>query len=288
MIGLIIMCLILIAESIIEPKVRLTWPYGDHIPGGYIAKVCLPVFCVLVAIAVSKKNMAGIFSGLISLLSVFASVLTGERTHFLIRACGGMLAGLVWKPKFILYSSLILLEIIAVLFLTLIRPDVAERFGEQFINQLPTIENTQKTTNTHWGAWRGGIQQGFDTPIKGIGPSRTRHTCKFLDSNLANWLPGKNYCGNHPHNFYIQLFAETGIFGLIIGSCMFVSIICTCFKARLKNKYCPMSSTSFVIPFALFFPLQQFGSFYGQWGNLFIWFAIGFAISQVQDFRKKL
>ena len=49
-----------------------------------------------------------------------------------------------------------------------------------------------------------------------------------------------------------------------------------------------MAATAFVVPFALFFPIQQFGSFYGQWGNLFTWFAIGFAISQYQGWRKKL
>ena len=47
-----------------------------------------------------------------------------------------------------------------------------------------------------------------------------------------------------------------------------------------------MSATAFVVPFAMFFPLQQFGSFYGQWGNLFMWFAIAFAISQFQDWEK--
>ena len=53
---------------------------------------------------------------------------------------------------------------------------------------------------------------------------------------------------------------------------------------------CPMAATAFVTPLGLFFPLQQFGSFYGQWGNLFTWFAIGFAVSQYQGWRnsKKL
>ena len=67
---------------------------------------------------------------------------------------------------------------------------------------------------------------------------------------------------------------------------MFGSIIFTCYRAREKAINCPMSATAFVVPFALFFPLQQFGSFYGQWGNLFMWFAIGFAISQFQDWEK--
>ena len=283
MLGMIIMCMILIAETIIEPKTRLTWPYGDLVPGGYLAKFCLPVFCILIAIAVSKKSKAGMFAGLIGLLSMFVSILTGERTHFLIRACGGMLAGLIWKPKILLYLSLVIIEVTAVLFIALARPDLTERFGKKFIHHIPLINTTD--TNPYWGAWRGGVQQGFITPIKGIGPSGTRKTCQSLDSNFPSWLPGKNYCGNHPHNFYVQLFSETGIIGLLIGCFMFGSITFTCYKARQENFNCPMAATAFVVPFALFFPLQQFGSFYGQWGNLFIWFAIAFAISQFQGWR---
>ena len=157
--------------------------------------------------------------------------------------------------------------------------------GETFINQIPLV-NTKKG-NSYWGSWRGGIQQGLLTPIKGIGPSGTRNSCKHLNTDLPKWLPGSNYCGNHPHNYYIQLFAEVGVIGLSIGIVMVVSIISTCLKARWNNFDCPMAATSFIIPLGLFFPFQQFGSFYGQWGNLFIWFAVGFAISQYQGWRKK-
>jgi len=100
LIGMLIMCSILIAETLIEPKLRLTWPYGDLVPGGYIAKVSLPLFCILMAIAVSKKNKAGMLSGFIGLISIAVSVLTGERTNTLLRACGGILASFVWNPKF--------------------------------------------------------------------------------------------------------------------------------------------------------------------------------------------
>ena len=285
--GMLVISFILIAETIIEPKVRLTWPYGDLIPGSYLIKFSLPLFCVLIAIAVSKNNRAGLFSGLIGLLSIIVSILTGERTNFLIRACAGMLSGLVWKPKLIIYSSLIIIEILAVLSVIYLRPDLNNRFVNNFVNHVPLVNTSEN--NSHWGAWRGGIQQGLLTPIKGIGPSGTRKTCKYLDTNLPNWLPGNNYCGNHPHHFYIQLFAETGVVGLLIGITMIGSIIWTCFKARFNDFKCPMAATAFVVPLGLFFPLQQFGSFYGQWGNLFIWFAVGFAISQYQgwDIRIK-
>ena len=282
MIGMLIMCTILIAETIIEPKSRLSWPYGDLVPGGYIAKVSLPVFAVLMAIAVSKTNKAGFFSGIIGFFSIIVSILTGERTHFLIRACGGMLAALVWKPKLKLYAALILVEVFAVIGVFIIRPDLGNNFTNRFVKQIPVVN----TDTGYWGSWRGGIQQGLITPFKGIGPSGTRNTCKNLDTTQPKWLPGKNNCGNHPHNIYVQLFAEVGIIGLILGSIMFVSITVSCFKVRKTNFDCPMAATAFVIPFGLFFPLQQFGSFYGQWGNLFIWFAIGFALSQVQNYKK--
>ncbi len=282
--GMLIMCLILISETILEPKTRLTWPYNDLTPGSYLSKVSLPLFCVLISIAVYHKSRAGIFSGLIGLLSIGVSVLTGERTNFLIRAFGGILASIVWKPKFIMFSFLVVIEITAVLVVFFSRPDLGKRFGQTFANQIPLINTGYE--NQHWGSWRSGIQQGLLTPIIGIGPSGTRKTCKMLNVNSPDWLPGKNYCGNHPHNFYIQLFAETGLIGLFAGCAMFLSIVIACFKARRENFNCPMAATAFVVPLALFFPLQQFGSFYGQWGNLFVWFAIGFSISQYQEWRK--
>ena len=284
LIGMLVMCAILISEAILEPKLRLTWPYGDYVPGGYIAKLSLPVFCALIAIAISKKNKAGFFSGIIGVVSIFVSALTGERTNFLIRACSGILAGIVWKPKLYLFLLLIFIELLAVLFLAFVRPDLRTRFSSDFAKQIPLVNVTD--SNPYWGAWRGGIQQGLINPIKGIGPSGTRKTCKYLDTNIPTWLPGKNFCGNHPHNFYVQLFAEVGILGFIAGCCMFYSIIATCYRQRIVDPNCPLKSTCFVIPFALFFPIQQFGSFYGQWGNLFTWFALALALSEVQNWQK--
>ena len=284
LVGMVIMCFILFAETLLENKTRLTWPYGDTVPGGYIAKFSLPLFCVLVSIAVGIKNKAGILSGFLALISIIATALTGERMSFVIRACSGMLAGLLWKPKFFLYSFLIVSEVIAVLVIMISQPNLMIRYSHDFAKSIPVINTSDD--NTYWGAWRGGIQQGLNTPFIGVGPSGTRKTCVNLDTNLPAWLPGKNYCGNHPHNFYIQLFAETGIIGLFFGCLMFVSIIVSCYRARKHNSDCPMIATAFVIPLALFFPLQQFGSFYGQWGNLFTWFAIGFAIAQYQGWRK--
>ena len=68
---------------------------------------------------------------------------------------------------------------------------------------------------------------------------------------------------------------------------MFYNII-TKFYNILKNSVnCPMYKISYIVPLALFFPIQHYGSFFGQWGNLFIWFSIGFALSQIQINNKQ-
>ena len=49
---------------------------------------------------------------------------------------------------------------------------------------------------------------GFDRPIFGHGPKMFRIKCKEKKYQI-----GINPCQTHPHNFYIQLLAETGIVG---------------------------------------------------------------------------
>ena len=49
-IGMMLMTCILTAEMLIEGQKsgRLTWPYGDLVPGNYLVKAGLPAFCVMV------------------------------------------------------------------------------------------------------------------------------------------------------------------------------------------------------------------------------------------------
>mgnify|MGYP006091387733 CR=1 FL=1 len=288
-VGLLMMNIILLSEIMIEPKLRLTWPYGDTIPGVYIAKLGLLTLCTLLLINLKNNNiLVSFFIG----ASVIILALTGERTHLLIVICALFTCSFFYKPNIVRYLIFSLILVFLISLISYAKPETFKRIFEDSYHSISNVGTYNKTNEpsynwTYWGAWRGGIQQGLDLPLFGVGPSGTRNTCELLDETEYKWLPGKNYCGNHPHNFYIQMFAETGIIGLIFGTMMFFSITRFCYKERKKNINCPMASIAFIIPLGLFFPIQQFGSFFGQWGNLFIWFAIGMAISQFQIFKKR-
>ena len=103
---------------------RLSWPYGDKVPGNYLSKAGLPAFSVLVALAVSSHRRIALPAAMISLFSILISVMTGERINFLIRACGGMLAALIWRPKIRRLALLFFFELLAVLTLFYLEPTI--------------------------------------------------------------------------------------------------------------------------------------------------------------------
>ena len=96
-VGMFIMCAILLAEFSLFGLVggnRLSWPYGDLVPGSYLSKASMPAFVVLVAMATSSRSRASLLAGFLSAFTLFVSFLTGERINFIMRLCGSLLAGL--------------------------------------------------------------------------------------------------------------------------------------------------------------------------------------------------
>ena len=180
--GMVIMTGILTAEIFIVGwhGGRLSWPYGDLVPGNYLAKAALPAFCVLVALAVSDKRPANSLAAIVSFITIILSVVTGERINFLIRACGGMLAGLVWRPKFSRYAVLVLIELLAVVTVFFAAPSIGYRFIDRFIEELPT-----QNESPYYRVMHSGLA-AFDTaPILGIGTGNYRIMCPDIMQELA-------------------------------------------------------------------------------------------------------
>lgn len=269
--GLIVMCGILTAEVLIEGQKggRLMWPYGDLVPGNYVAKVGLPVFLMMVALAVSMRGRLAHISALTALFTLMISVLTGERINFLIRACGGMLAGLVWRINIKRYIVLVFVEVLAVVVVFQAMPEIGNRYVDSFIEQLPTGNHS-----AYYRTMAPGVMAFEQAPITGIGTGNFRLLCDEIVGNQPNLE-----CHPHPHNFYIQMAGETGVIGLIFGTIFLWSIIGTCFRASLRNRDNVMLATSWIVPFGLFWPVASTADFFGQWNNIFMWSALALALA---------
>jgi hypothetical protein len=273
-IAMMIMTTILLVEYFIEGHYlhqgrRLTWPYGDKVPGNYLAKVSLPVFTAMAAVALSSyKNFRG-WATFLLLITIAASIFTGERINFLLRLSAGFLAGLVWRPSLYRYGALSLLLTAAIVVSVTIMPQIGERYISSFLNDIPIYKESH-----YYQTMSGALFAYEQEPLLGIGTGNYRFLCGEVAPHLAS-----NGCNTHPHNYYLQLLGETGIIGLFFGSVMLISIVWFCFITRTQDRVSVLAATAFIVPLGLFFPIQSTADFFGQWNNIFMWSAIGLALA---------
>ena len=116
----------------------------------------------------------------------------------------------------------------------------------------------------------------LDSPLLGIGTANYRDLCPDM---LAEGSAFR--CDNHPHNFYIQMLAETGILGFAAGLFMISALVITLFRAGRANNQNVAAATAYIVPLGLFFPLQSTADFFGQWNNIFLWSAVALSMAAV-------
>ena len=164
LIGMLIMCLILMAEIIYEPKERLTWPYGDTVPGSYLTKISLPIYCTFIALITFKFKRFSILSSIISIGTLTIVLSTGERSNFLIRFFSGILAFFSWrKNKLNAFKSFIFFMVILLLIITLFlnfnkskekstdfHNSNYDRYVTHFFKSIPIVNTSDD--NSYWGA----------------------------------------------------------------------------------------------------------------------------------------
>ena len=272
--GMMTMCAILVAEISLLGVTggRLSWPYGDLVPGNYLAKACLPAFLVAVAIASSSDGRTASWAAIVALISIVLSLMTGERINFLIRACSGMLAAIVWKPRIYRVLAIVAIEGIAVLSVLLATPGLFQRFIAQFVQQLPIHGDS-----TYFRAMAPGILAFKESPLLGIGPGNLRILCPEIIAGSAAYD-----CHPHPHNYYLQMLGEAGFVGLLTGVLFLGSIIWACARPALLDRSHVVVATMWIVPVAFFWPIASTADFFGQWNNIFMWSAVAVALAGAQ------
>ncbi len=270
--GLLTICAILTAEIFIigQQGGRLSWPYGDLVPGNYVAKVGLPSFTIMVALAVSLKGRLATSSALFALFTMIISLMTGERINFLIRACGGVLAGLVWKPKLDRVLWLIVAELIAIVLVFSALPNTTARYTDEFIRGATQLEESSWLMRMN-GAWH--VAQ--DNIIFGVGTANYR---QIAYNGVLDGIP-MTIPDVHPHNYYVQILVETGLIGFALGVIFLWSIVWTCFKKSSNSQQNVFLATAWIIPFGVFWPIASSSDFFGQWNNIFLWSSVSLALA---------
>jgi len=189
---------------------RISSFFGKElIMGSYLSRL----FPILFALFVLRKNnkFEVYYIGILFILIDVLIYIAGERASFVFLNLSTLFIIILIKKyqKFRLITFICALVLIAGL--TYSYDKVADRMVHSTLKKLGLSKESQKKyifTPEHDSLIKTAYNMFLDKPIFGHGPKMFRVIC-----NDEKYATGIAPCNTHPHNFYIQLLAETGIIG---------------------------------------------------------------------------
>jgi O-antigen ligase len=190
---------------------RISSFFGDElIMGSYLSRL----FPLLFALFLLKKKSSKFEVYYIGVLFILIDVLiyiAGERASFFFLNLSTLFIIFLIKK----YQTFRLLTFICSLVLIVGLTFAYDKFYNRMIfdtaKGMGFLAESQKKnifTESHESLIKTAYNMFLDKPIFGHGPKMFRVICKD-----EKYIEGIYVCDTHPHNFYIQLLAETGIIG---------------------------------------------------------------------------
>ena len=277
--------------TIIESNIfRVSSFFGDElILGSYLARL-FPLFFALF-ISRIKKNSLEIYC--ISILFILIDVLiflSGERSAFFFLNLSTLFIIILIKnyQKFRLVTFLIALLFTVII--TLNNQDIKNRMIMNPLKDVGLVKGSTKKnffTPIHDSHIRTAFRMFLEKPILGHGPKLFRVKCSDPKYVVGNWP-----CSTHPHNFYVQLLAETGIIGFSFLFSAFCFVIYSAFRQlksialkqkRYLNDYQVCLLAGILISV---WPFSPNGNFFNNWLSIVYTLPIGFYLHAIYEKTK--
>ena len=204
----------------------------ELIMGSYLVRL-LPLFLALYLVRNKKNIFENILFYFLFTLSYLLIFLSGERTSFFFLNLFVFFNILLLNKDKFIRITIFVISIILVTSLILSDSKYYNRYIISPINQFG-FDNANKEIKIfspqHDAIYKTAWKMFLDKPILGHGPKMYRIKCKEKKYSI-----GVSPCDSHPHNFYIQLLAETGLVGFLFLFSLFCYLIFLIFKHLYKK-----------------------------------------------------
>lgn len=135
--------------------------------------------------------------------------------------------------------------------------------------------NAKIFSSDHNGHYILAFELFKNSPVFGVGPKGFRYFCRSV-----NYNPRVGTCSTHPHNIFIQILAETGLFGLIFYLISISFLIFNILKhaSNKKNILDKDKNCLFIASLAIIinlFPFLPSGNFFNNWISIINYYYIG-------------
>tara|TARA_B100001057_G_scaffold236410_1_gene236698 strand:+ start:722 stop:1972 length:1251 start_codon:yes stop_codon:yes gene_type:complete len=270
--------------------IRVSSFFGDElIMGSYLSRLFPLLFALFL---VKKKQIFEIyFIGFLFILVDVLIFMSGERSAFFFLNLSTVFIIILIKEyqKFRLITFFI--AIVCVFILSLNSSNLNERMFKGPAEDMGLVKSSKEAvifSKAHDSLIRTAYKMFKDQPIFGHGPKMFRVKCK--DEKYAT---GIKPCMTHPHNFYVQLLAETGIFGFLF---LFSALVFVIYTALRQFKSIIFSQKRFLTDYQVcllagilitVWPLTTNGNFFNNWLMIVYSLPVGFYLQSIYYKKSK-
>jgi O-antigen ligase len=259
----------------LEPAVRrMTGPFGDEaIAGSYLQRFSFFLFFLLPAfLNIENKKIFNLLLATSVILILFSIIIAGNRMPFLLFLLIMMMIFVFEKSvkKYLISFFITFLIIFTISYNFNLK---VKNHIQNLVSSVSLIANSAFTTDidrkdplwhTHYHQFYNGYKTWQQNLYFGGGIRSFKLNCSKEMKN----------CGSHPHNYYLEVLSDLGIFGMLLLYFIFIRTLYDAFVVKYfsKNKF---SHNLILTPFmflliAEVFPVKTSGSFFTTGNATFI------------------
>ena len=269
--------------------------FDELILGSYLGKI-LPIFFTFYLL--NRKYVNRYYITILAVLVYILVFLSGERSAFFTTTLY-----LIMVTPFLIgiKRSIIIFIFIGVIFGTLVttNENMKSRYYDQMLMHTIGVgkyagDNEGKITfmPDHVGLFSSAIDIFQKNIFVGGGVKTFRIYCKNNKNKkiieIKKNHPNMNTCNTHPHNYYLQLLAETGLIGFLFVLAVFFKLSFNYFKQlyylfkkdkQLDKKFVVILSGLIIY----IWPLTTTGSFFNNWICSILFLQIGIYLYVIEN-----
>ena len=274
-------------------KFRISSFFGDElIMGSYLSRLFPLLFALF--LVKKKKKFEIYFIGILFILVEILIFMSGERTAFFFLNISTVFIIVLIKEYQKFRLATFIIAIICITIVSFSSSNLSIRMFKKPAENMGLIKSSKKPTiftPIHDSHIRTAYNMFKDQPLLGHGPKMFRLLCK-----KEQYAVGVSPCASHPHNFYVQLLAETGVVGFLFLFSAFGYVLYTAFrqlKSIILKKKRHLSDYQVCLLACLWitvWPLTPNGNFFNNWLMITYSLPVGFYLQSIysEKIKKKM
>ena len=268
---------------------------SELILGSYLARFFPILFALFVFLdQLNKNKLILFFVSIIFILSEGLIFISGERLALFFMNLSAIFIILMIKDYKIYRLITYIVSICLIIVMMNFFPNTKERFIDQTISDFTGSqlkEDKEKFyifSKPHTDMYISAYRIFLDNKFFGVGPRQFRNIC-------GEYFVSEYSCETHPHNTYIELLSETGIFAFLVVAGLFILICYLSIKhfvlRLIGDKKGILNDFEVCLLSAIIISLWPFspsGSFFNNWMSIMYYFPVGLLLWQREKYKNSL